>query len=114
MTKVAPIAVNVRDDRYQRQRSIEGYVSHASIRAGETLTVFVSTDPAAPYRVDVYRMGYYGGKGGRHVTSARPAHGRAAAGAGRRRQAADRGALEPVVRAQDPERLARAASTLAS
>jgi hypothetical protein len=65
LTQVEPVAVNVRDDRYQRQRSIEGYVSHASIRAGETLKGFVSTNPAAPYRVDVYRMGWYGGKGGR-------------------------------------------------
>ena len=62
------MAVNVRDDRYQRQRSIEGYVSHVSIRAGETLKGFVSTNPAAPYRVDVYRMGWYGGKGGRLMT----------------------------------------------
>ena len=59
----------MRDDRYQRQRSIEGYVSHASIRAGETLTGFVSTNPAAPYRVEVYRMGWYGGKGGRLMTT---------------------------------------------
>jgi hypothetical protein len=69
LTKVAPVAVNVRDDRYQRQRSIEGYVSHTSIRAGETLTGFVSTNPAAPYRVEVYRMGWYGGKGGRLMTT---------------------------------------------
>ena len=74
ITQVAPVAVNVRDDRYQRQRSIEGFVSHASIRAGETLTGYVSTNPAAPYRVDVYRMGWYGGKGGRLMTTlpARP------------------------------------------
>ena len=69
LTKVAPVAVNVRDDRYQRQRSIEGFVSHASIRAGETLTGYVSTNPAAPYRVEVYRMGWYGGKGGRLMTT---------------------------------------------
>ena len=69
LTQVAPVAVNVRDDRYQRQRSIEGYVSHASIRAGETLTGYVSTNPAAPFRVDIYRMGWYGGKGGRLMTA---------------------------------------------
>ena len=76
LTQVAPVAVNVRDDRYQRQQSIEAYVSHTSIRAGETLTGFVSTNPAAPYRVDVYRMGWYGGKGGRLMTTLRDAAGR--------------------------------------
>jgi hypothetical protein len=65
LTKVEANAGNVRDDRYQRQRSIEGYVSHASIRAGETLTGFVSTRPASRFRVDVFRMGWYGGTGGR-------------------------------------------------
>jgi len=44
---------------------IEGFGSHASIRAGETLQVFVSTSPAADFTLDIYRLGYYGGKGGR-------------------------------------------------
>jgi len=48
---------------------IEGYVSHASIRAGETLDLMVSTNPARPFKVDFYRMGYYGGTGGRHLLS---------------------------------------------
>jgi hypothetical protein len=46
---------------------IEGYCSHTSIRAGETLKVFVSTNPAAPFILDIYRLGYYQGKGGRLV-----------------------------------------------
>jgi hypothetical protein len=46
---------------------IEGYCSHTSIRAGETLKVFVSTDPAAPFTLDIYRLGYYQGKGGRFI-----------------------------------------------
>ena len=46
---------------------IEGYVSHASIRAGDTLSLYVSTNPPAPFTVDFYRMGYYGGTGARHV-----------------------------------------------
>lgn len=48
---------------------IEGYVSRASVRAGERLDFFVSTNPAAPFTIDLYRMGYYGGAGGRHVKS---------------------------------------------
>jgi hypothetical protein len=51
---------------------IEGYVSEASVRAGESLELFVSTNPAAPFTVDIYRMGYYGGAGGRHLQSLGP------------------------------------------
>jgi len=57
---------------FQRRRAIEGYCSHASIRAGQTLSVHVSTDPPSPFRCDVYRLGYYGGAGGRLVTSIGP------------------------------------------
>jgi len=46
---------------------IEGYVSHASIRAGEKLDLMVSTNPAGRFAVDIYRMGYYGGEGARHM-----------------------------------------------
>ncbi len=48
---------------------IEGYTSHASIAAGETLQVMVSTNPASPFTIDFYRLGYYGGTGGRWVHS---------------------------------------------
>jgi hypothetical protein len=47
-----------------RTSLIEGYCSHQSVAAGEKLTVFVSTDPARQFQLDVYRMGYYGGTGG--------------------------------------------------
>lgn len=46
---------------------VEGYASHASIAAGETLKLMVSTNPASDFTVDVYRLGYYGGDGGRHL-----------------------------------------------
>ena len=62
-------------DAWRREKAIEGYCSHASIRPGETLTVFVSTDPATRYTIDFYRMGYYGGKGGRHVLKKGPLDG---------------------------------------
>jgi hypothetical protein len=60
-----------RDDVWRRKKGIEGYCSHATIRAGETLTVYVSTEPARSFKIDFFRMGYYGGKGGRlmHSTS---------------------------------------------
>ena len=56
---------------------IEGYCSHASLRPGETLEIFVSTNPASRFTLDVYRLGYYGGDGGRHVASLGPFDGRA-------------------------------------
>ena len=48
---------------------VEGYCSHASIRAGETLDIKVSAAPKAEVKLDIYRLGYYGGKGGRHLVS---------------------------------------------
>ncbi len=44
---------------------IEGYASHQSIAAGETVEFFVSTNPASEFTLEIYRLGYYGGKGGR-------------------------------------------------
>src|SRR5687767_5887463 len=58
-----------RDELWKREKGVEGYCSHASIRGGETLKVFVSTEPAAPFKIDFYRMGYYDGKGGRLMLS---------------------------------------------
>lgn len=55
---------------------IEGYVSRASVRPGESLDLMVSANPPAPFSVDVYRMGYYGGKGARHVLSLGPLDGK--------------------------------------
>ena len=43
--------------------------------AGETITFHVSTNPASPFRLDIYRLGYYGGTGGRHVLSLGPYEG---------------------------------------
>lgn len=59
-----------------RTSLIEGYCSHQSISAGETLSVFVSTNPPRSFTLDVYRMGYYGGAGARRVASFGPLEGR--------------------------------------
>jgi hypothetical protein len=45
--------------------SIEGYASEVSVLPGETLHFHVSTRPAAPYRIEIYRLGWYGGAGAR-------------------------------------------------
>ena len=44
---------------------IEGYCSHRSIRAGETITFHVSTNPPSSFKIEVYRLGFYSGRGGR-------------------------------------------------
>src|SRR5438093_510421 len=54
---------------------IEGYCSHASVRAGETISFHVSTNPASAFTLDLFRLGYYGGDGARHVLSLGPFEG---------------------------------------
>jgi hypothetical protein len=44
---------------------IKGYASATSINKGESITFYVSVNPAQTYTVDVYRMGWYQGLGGR-------------------------------------------------
>ncbi|MFN2607307.1 MAG: N,N-dimethylformamidase beta subunit family domain-containing protein [Acidimicrobiales bacterium] len=51
--------------------NIEGYADTTSAVSGDTVRLFVSTD-AATYRVDAYRMGWYGGTQGRLVWRSPP------------------------------------------
>jgi Putative metal-binding motif len=44
---------------------IKGYASATSAAHGETLTLHVSVNPPQSFDVDVYRLGWYGGAGGR-------------------------------------------------
>jgi len=55
-----------------RSPLIEGYASRASVRPGEKIDFFVSTNPATDFRIELYRLGYYQGKGGRHLTTLGP------------------------------------------
>lgn len=55
---------------------IEGYCSHTSVKSGDTLSVMVSTNPASPFVLDIYRLGYYGGAGGRHLAKLGPFKGK--------------------------------------
>ncbi|HVT59469.1 MAG TPA: N,N-dimethylformamidase beta subunit family domain-containing protein [Thermoanaerobaculia bacterium] len=55
---------------------IEGYCSRTSLRAGERLALMVSTNPPSPFVIDLYRMGYYGATGGRHMARLGPFQGR--------------------------------------
>jgi hypothetical protein len=54
--------------------SIQGFATDISVNRGETATFKVKTDASA-YRIDIYRMGYYGGKGARLVTTLKPSAG---------------------------------------
>jgi hypothetical protein len=80
ITKVQPVTAVTRDDPFQRRRAIEGYCARASVRVGETLDCYVSTAPASKYRAEVYRLGYYGGDGGRLVKAIGPFEGFAQTG----------------------------------
>jgi len=44
---------------------IKGYASATSVNKGESITFHVSTNPAQTYTIDVYRIGWYQGLGGR-------------------------------------------------
>ncbi len=48
------------------RREIEGYASLSSVTAGEEIHFFVHTE-APQYTISIYRMGWYGGLGGRTV-----------------------------------------------
>lgn len=50
-----------------RSKLIEGYCRRQSVEAGETLEICVSTNPARSFTLDIFRMGYYGGSGARHM-----------------------------------------------
>lgn len=55
-----------------RSPAIEGYCSRQSVKAGESLDIMVSTDPASRFNIEVFRMGYYGGRGARQMFSLGP------------------------------------------
>jgi len=47
--------------------AIEGYTSQVSVAPGDRVELHVSTDRSARYRVEIYRLGWYGGEGGRLI-----------------------------------------------
>ncbi|WP_339749196.1 N,N-dimethylformamidase beta subunit family domain-containing protein [uncultured Rubinisphaera sp.] len=66
--------VRINSGQY-RTSLIEGYCSDQSISTGEKLSIFVSTDPARMFTLDIYRMGYYNGAGARKMASYGPLRG---------------------------------------
>jgi hypothetical protein len=59
-------------NRQLRSSAIEGFTSKTSVAPGETVDIMVSMTPAGRFSVDIYRMGYYDGKGGRHMAKLGP------------------------------------------
>ncbi len=47
--------------------SIQGYATDISVDQGGTVEFKIDSQDLAPYRVDIYRIGYYGGDGARKV-----------------------------------------------
>ena len=62
--------------RRLRSSAIEGFVSRTSVYPGDDIDIKVSMDPPGEFTIDVYRMGYYGGLGGRHMGTLGPFAGR--------------------------------------
>jgi N,N-dimethylformamidase beta subunit-like, C-terminal len=50
--------------------AIQGYATEVSALPGQVLYFHVATNPAAPYGIQVYRLGWYGGSGGRLIATA--------------------------------------------
>ena len=58
----------VRLDKDQfRSPWIEGYCSKQSLLSGESIDIMVSANPARQFRLEFFRLGYYGGRGARKV-----------------------------------------------
>ena len=51
--------------------AIQGYATSIGVDQGETVSFKVDT-PSTDYRIDIYRMGYYGGSGARKITTIQP------------------------------------------
>jgi len=62
--------------RYCRRPQIEGYCSETSVAAGDSVNLYISTNPVSRFTIEIYRMGYYQGKGGTLKKSIGPLQGK--------------------------------------
>lgn len=51
--------------------TLQGFATDVSVNRGQTITFKISTT-ASTYRIDIYRLGYYGGRGARKITTFAP------------------------------------------
>jgi hypothetical protein len=54
--------------------NIQGYAADLSVNQGQTVQFKVKT-PSTNYRLDIYRLGYYGGQGARKIVTVQPSAG---------------------------------------
>lgn len=59
-----------------RSAWIEGYCSRQSVKSGDRLDFMVSAKPAARFKIEIFRTGYYGGRGARLMTTLGPFDGK--------------------------------------
>ena len=59
------------DARTAGDPSIQGFATNISVNKGTTVSFKINT-PATAYRLDIYRMGYYGGNGARKQATVNP------------------------------------------
>jgi N,N-dimethylformamidase beta subunit-like protein len=64
------LAIEEAAEYVESNAEIEGYAAASSVLPGEELEIFVHTKESA-YQLDVYRIGWYDGAGGRHVFTER-------------------------------------------
>jgi len=53
-------------------KQIKGYASATSVNKGSSITFYVTVSPAQNYTINIYRMGWYQGLGGRFMQSIGP------------------------------------------
>ena len=73
--RVDPVKGGTDREAY-RSSVIEGYCSRQSVAAGETIEFMVSAKPAARFQIEIFRNGYYGGRGARLMTTLGPFDGK--------------------------------------
>lgn len=55
-----------------RAADIEGYCSRQSVKVGQSIDIMVSTAKEVPFRIEIFRTGYYAGKAARKMTTLGP------------------------------------------
>src|SRR5690242_11849227 len=51
---------------------VKGYASATSVNKGQSITFYVSVNPAQTFTIDIFRMGWYQGLGGRFMQHVGP------------------------------------------
>jgi hypothetical protein len=63
------------DTATDTQKQIKGYASATSVNKGGSISFHVTVNPAQTFTMDIYRMGWYAGKGGRLMQHVGPLSG---------------------------------------